>query len=233
MSEELYCAELQARLEQAEATLAALRRGEIDILTGETEPLLVRYKSAIDELARLRIEAERLAQEWQTTFDATNDAIWILDQEHRILRSNKVGEQIFQRRREELIGRHCWESVHGTTQPIPECPILRARHSLRRESVELQIDEGWFEVTTDPILDAAGRYAGAVHIVSDITERKQAEKKIKEQLGELQRWYNVMLDREDRTLELKREVNELLRRLGEPIRYPSAEGEEPKGLRGL
>ena len=32
-----------------------------------------------------------------------------------------------------------------------------------------------------------------------------------------------MLDREDRILELKHEVNELLRRLEEPIKYPSAE----------
>jgi len=30
-------------------------------------------------------------------------------------------------------------------------------------------------VTVDPILDGEGNYAGAVHIVSDITERKRAE----------------------------------------------------------
>ena len=57
----------------------------------------------------------------------------------------------------------------------------------------------------------------------DITERRQAEDKIAQQLRELQRWYSVTLDRETRTLELKHEVNELLRRLNEPIRYPSAE----------
>ena len=57
----------------------------------------------------------------------------------------------------------------------------------------------------------------------DITERKQAEELIKGQLTELQRWQGVMLDREDRVLKLKCEVNDLLRRLGEPIRYPSLE----------
>jgi hypothetical protein len=60
----------------------------------------------------------------------------------------------------------------------------------------------------------------------DITERKQAEKRLQNQLEELQRWEAVMLDREDRTGKLKREVNELLRRLGEPIRYPSQEDAE-------
>ena len=53
----------------------------------------------------------------------------------------------------------------------------------------------------------------------DITERKQSEDKIKDQLHELQRWYSVTLNREDRVMELKKEINELLKRLNEPPRY--------------
>ncbi len=55
----------------------------------------------------------------------------------------------------------------------------------------------------------------------DITEKKRAEEKIKRQLAELRTWQDMTLDREDRVQELKREVNEQLERLGEPIRYPS------------
>ena len=62
-----------------------------------------------------------------------------------------------------------------------------------------------------------------ISIVREVTERKQAEERIRQQVGELQRWYDVTLNRETRGLELKHEVNELLRRLNEPIRYPSAE----------
>ena len=89
--------------------------------------------------------------------------------------------------------------------------------------MEFQQGEIWFEVVVDPILDAAGRYAGAVHIVSDITERKQAGEKIARQLEELQRWQEVMLGREDRVQQLKREVNELCRRMDAAARYPSQE----------
>lgn len=53
----------------------------------------------------------------------------------------------------------------------------------------------------------------------DITERKKADEQIKKQVDELQRWYNVTLNREDRILELKNEVNQLLARLNEPPRY--------------
>lgn len=53
----------------------------------------------------------------------------------------------------------------------------------------------------------------------NITERKHAEEKIQVQLDELRRWYDVTLDREGRVLQLKQEVNELLKQWGEPLRY--------------
>lgn len=58
-----------------------------------------------------------------------------------------------------------------------------------------------------------------VAVVRDITERKLADRKIRDQLAELLRWQEVMLDREDRMLTLKAEVNALLAQLGEPPRY--------------
>ncbi|MBN1828239.1 MAG: PAS domain S-box protein, partial [Deltaproteobacteria bacterium] len=122
----------------------------------------------------------RAAKEWQETFDATRDAIWILDQDHRLLRSNKTAEHFFNLSCREMIGKRCWEIVHGTTQPIPECPMLRAQKSLCRETMQLHVGESWFEVIVDPILDGAGQFAGAVHIVSDITARKRAEEALRE-----------------------------------------------------
>ena len=64
-------------------------------------------------------------------------------------------------------------------------------------------------------------YAAAT--IRDISDHKQAEDKIHTQINELLRWQNVMLDREDRHLQLKKEINDLLRRLGEPPRYPSVQ----------
>lgn len=122
----------------------------------------------------------QMAQEWQTTFDTTNDAIWVLDQDQRIQRSNKKAEQLFQRSNINMIGKHCWEIAHGTEQPILECPNIRTRQSLCRETMVLQIGRGWFQVIVDPILDLLGQYAGAVHIITDITERKQTQEALQE-----------------------------------------------------
>jgi len=59
-------------------------------------------------------------------------------------------------------------------------------------------------------------------MVQDITQRKQAEMKQLEHIQELQRWQAATMGREGRVLELKREVNELLSKAGQPVRYPSA-----------
>ena len=61
--------------------------------------------------------------------------------------------------------------------------------------------------------------------VIDITKRIEAEEKIKVQYEELRRWHEVTLNRENRVIELKKEVNELLVSIGKPIRYASVAGE--------
>jgi PAS domain S-box-containing protein len=69
-------------------------------------------------------------------------------------------------------------------------------------------------------------------IFVDITERRRVEERLTEQLSELNRWHDVTMGREKRILELKREVNDLLARAGEPARYASAgpdDGEDEAG----
>ena len=70
---------------------------------------------------------------------------------------------------------------------------------------------------------AIGGKPHAVGIFRDVTERRRSEQALAGRLAELQRWQELNLDREERVIELKREVNELLGRLGEPARYSSAQ----------
>ncbi len=127
---------------------------------------------------RAEEEAARIGQQWQKTFDSTHDAIWILDSTQKILRCNNPTYRIFGLKPEELAGKHCWDVVHGTDAPIAECPILRARTSLRRETMELQIGTSWYEITVDPIVDADGRFNGAIHMIAEITDRKQMQEQL-------------------------------------------------------
>lgn len=77
-----------------------------------------------------------------------------------------------------------------------------------------------------------GRPLRMIGINYDMTDRKQAEQKAKSQLKELNRWYQVTLGREARVLELKREINELLQRKGEPPRYKETADSSQKDAKG-
>jgi PAS domain S-box-containing protein len=118
---------------------------------------------------------QKAALDWQITFDATSDAICLLNTDQRILRCNHTMAEMFGVKPEELIGRHCWEIVHGTMEPLPECPVTRMKSSLVRENMDMQREDRWFSVTADPILDETHAIQDVIHIVRDITERKRAE----------------------------------------------------------
>jgi two-component system sensor histidine kinase/response regulator len=75
--------------------------------------------------------------------------------------------------------------------------------------------------------DERGEPAFYEGLIEDVTERHHAMAVIDQQLDELRRWQGVMLDREDRVQELKREVNDLAGRLGAPARYPSQDPTSP------
>ena len=150
--------------------------GQLITRTDVGKPLMM-FGTHADVTARKLVEETllQMSQEWQRTFDSMSEAVWILDKNLLLLRSNKAAERYFHRPCEEMVGRHCWEIVHGTTQPIPECPTMRVRKSLHHESQEMQVGEEWFDITADPILDVDGQFDGVVHIVTNITERKKAE----------------------------------------------------------
>jgi hypothetical protein len=65
-----------------------------------------------------------------------------------------------------------------------------------------------------------------VAVFDVITERKRTEARLVKQVEELRRWTAATEGREDRVLELKHEVNELLGNAGQPPRYPSAESQD-------
>ena len=116
-----------------------------------------------------------LAKEWQITFDAVSDAVWLLDKDRRIIRCNRATLDFTGKNAQEIIGKHCWEVLHGTGNPVMDCPVGRMNLSKQKESQELKIGDKWFLIKVDPISDQKGKISGAIHIISDITERKHSE----------------------------------------------------------
>jgi two-component system CheB/CheR fusion protein len=70
-----------------------------------------------------------------------------------------------------------------------------------------------------PLRDQAGGLRGFVKIMRDLTESKRTQEALREQMDELTRFNAAAVGRESRMIDLKKEINELCGRLGEPARY--------------
>ncbi len=160
----------------------------------------------ITELKKAQEQTARAALEWQTTFDSTNDTIWILDKEQRIIRSNKTAEVMFDLSQEDMVGKHCWEVLHGTDEPILDCPVPDLKQSPARHTAEMQISGKWFQVTTDPVLEDEGSFQGFVHIISDISERKNTEEFLKES----EKRYRTVVESVNEGIILQKATGEIL-----------------------
>jgi PAS domain S-box-containing protein len=88
----------------------------------------------------------------------------------------------------------------------------------------------WVNVNMTVIRDVAGQSVRTMATIEDITERKRVQELLRQQTDELlarndrlKRFNQAAVGRELRMIELKREVNELCGKLGEPPRHRLAE----------
>lgn len=148
-------------------------------------------------------------KEWRATFDAISDSICLLDIEGRILKCNKAMEKFLGKPLEEITGRNCFEIIHGQNGPPETCPLGRMIETKRRESRVIEIGGRWFEVTVDPLMDDKDNVMGAVHIISDVTERKKMELELEKKIKELEKFNRLAVDREFKMMELKVRIKQL------------------------
>jgi len=152
--------------------------------------LMVEVVWKMVERQRAVEELRLAAAKWQTTFDAIGDAVALMDQEGNILQGNQAMADLVGKPLSEIIGRRCWEVVHGTNGPIDACPMVPMRQSHQREEAVLAVGEIWFKETVDPILDEAGNLTGAVHLIADITQLKRAEAEVQHSLEKITKALN-------------------------------------------
>lgn len=86
---------------------------------------------------------------------------------------------------------------------------------------------GWRESSKIPLHDERGRPVGVLGVWRDVTEQNRAKDRLKRTLEDMERFNQLMRGRERRTLELKAEVNQLLKTLNQPIKYRTTTDDMP------
>ncbi len=148
----------------------------------------------ITERERAEDLLNKLKEFAETVLSSMKDAISIIDVNNfRIIDANSVFLKNYGMKKEEVIGKSCYEITHKRAQPcIPPddiCPLMdtlkSGEHSVAEHVHHLKDGEKrYVEVSTSPITDENGRITKVIHVAHDITERKVAEVKIKASLEE-------------------------------------------------
>ncbi len=132
-------------------------------------------KQAEKEIRCLLEKESKSAKEWQELFDASSDIIVLISPAFEILRINQVGCEGLGKKREELIGKKCYEVVHGLDAPIEGCPCVEVMKTKKAGSGEITQGGRSYIASASPIFDEDGEVKAFAHSIRDITERKQAE----------------------------------------------------------
>jgi PAS domain S-box-containing protein len=159
----------------------ALEGGAESYLVEPVEPeVLIATINALLRGRQADAAMREMAVQWQSTFDAITDGVALLDPHGVILRCNRAMEQLFSRIGPELLGHSCvelWDPAELSSEGLAFHKMLRTN---RREEMDVKQGKRWFRVTADPVRSARSSPTGAVYIVSDITERKRLEDKIRQ-----------------------------------------------------
>ena len=125
---------------------------------------------------------KRTAAEWRTTFDSIEDMIMIIDLDWRIVRVNKSVVSFLGLSYSDILGKYCYDLMHWGKQSSEEWCFSKMLNSKKHEESVMYIDEKgtWMSTSVDPIFDGKGNITGAVHIMKDVTERKQLEEALRE-----------------------------------------------------
>jgi len=171
-----------AKLEQSRDELQGLNarlQEEIDKQKQSEETLHKKIKDEeesrkatlymLDDLSESKEKIEAAKQEWEQTFDAVADPIFLHDADGKILRANRAYAKQANLSIEELIGRPYWE-VFPKSDQRPHC-CDQDRDVMEESCTHCQRD---FSIRHYVVHDGKGDYRYSIHLLADVTERKKA-----------------------------------------------------------
>ncbi|UCD34066.1 MAG: HD domain-containing protein [Nitrospiraceae bacterium] len=142
--------------------------------------------NASRRLERQTRELRQSKQDWEDTFNSITDVITVHDNEFNIIQSNRAANEILGI--PTLNGTtKCYKYFHGAERPPEECAGDKCCKAGRPAAVEMFEPHlnRYIEVRAIPRFGDHKKIDGLIHVVRDISQRKNDEMIIKTQLARL------------------------------------------------
>ncbi|MDR3553941.1 MAG: PAS domain S-box protein [Syntrophobacteraceae bacterium] len=164
----------------------SIRTGVISsrLLRTNQEELILTILRDVTERKMMEESLRESDLRFKTILQTANEGFWLIDNNTATIDVNPRMCEILDRNREDIKGRKIYEFVDNQNRVIFEQQIKSREHGLSA-SYEIALSRPdashvYCNFNVSPLLNGAGDKVGSFAMVSDITERKQAERRLRE-----------------------------------------------------
>jgi two-component system, NtrC family, sensor kinase len=152
-----------------------------DLLRYEEDWLLSKIESEI------KLAGQR--NRFQTIFDHLPDPVLVLKPDYLVEEANLPSLKRFQKKPEEVVGRPCYEIIHGFDEPCDHrgmtCPLPEVMEKCQTVKVLQRFDNPdgtprYDEITMAPFCPPEGTKKRVIEVIKDITPRKELEEALQD-----------------------------------------------------
>ncbi len=162
------------------------RPGTLDAEDRELLQAIASHAAMVLENARLFNRMERASRHWLEIFDAITDYIVVHDESDKVLRVNRSLAAMIGVAPSELIGVNMRALLALTNEPtLYSCPFCRSGTESKDEFVHPALDRTYL-VSTSRVHGASGESLQTIHVLKDITDRREAERRYRELFDNIQ-----------------------------------------------
>jgi PAS domain S-box-containing protein len=158
-------------------------------------------------------------EKFRNIVETANEGIWVVDADTRATYVNKKMAEMLGYSQDEMIGRHGWDFTHEENKKSVKKSLEKRRHGVDESfEFELMRKDGssiWAIINAKSLFDKDGTFIGSLNMLTDITERKEAEEaiirayddlevKVKQRTLELGKAYTSLKESEERLAEAQK-----------------------------
>ncbi|HYA32325.1 MAG TPA: GAF domain-containing protein, partial [Thermodesulfovibrionales bacterium] len=147
---------------------------DLNILLSVSKHIAIALENAL-----LFEEISREKKEWEGTFDAITDMVWIEDRKQRVLRANNALLTATGYSRIEIVGRRCGQILGRIGIGPMECLCAGTVTTKRPSFHELKgSGSAIFHFWAYPLTDDDGQLDAVIHYLKDVTAQKRLEQQL-------------------------------------------------------
>ena len=148
-------------------------------LIGQRIAMEIQRARSIEERSRTEKTVRESEERYQRIVETAEEGIWMIDARQQTSFVNPALARMLGYAVEEMIGRPLHDFMNEAGRAVCDENVRRREQGIAEQhEFQFQRKDGsalWANLSTNPIYDASGIYAGALAMITDIAQRKQGE----------------------------------------------------------